>query len=165
MWGAPRRIPTWRLLPQKVEWIISSTAHFFDYKKRARKSSPMSQGGTDFSFFVCFSLQFSSLAVCYMSLPSCIAQGSLITTLREKDGLRNSYFNLFDPSGEARSRMTPCKIDLLHPFRAYSWKFTAQVQGLYSGGNKLIYSHADQFRTWWRLGERITCRLLLKATL
>lgn len=52
--------------------------------------------------------------------------------------------------------MTPCKIYLLHPFRAQSWKFTAQVQGLYSEGNKLIYSLTDQFRTWWRLGERIT---------
>lgn len=43
--------------------------------------------------------------------------------------------------------MIAYEIDLLHPFRAYSWKFTAQVQGLYSEGNKLIYSHADQFRT------------------
>lgn len=122
---------------------ISATPYvFFNYKKPARKSGLMSQGGT----VLCFS-PLASLAVRCVSFQSCVAQGSLITMLRGKDGLCSSYFNLFDPSKEARSLMIPWEIDLLHPFRAHSWKFTAGVHCLYSEGNKLIYSHADQFRT------------------
>lgn len=152
MWGAPRRIPAWRPLTQKVRWNISYTILlFFNCKTPARKSSLRSQGGT---VLFCFTLHLASLAVCCISFLSCTAQKPLITAYRGKDGFCNSNLNLFDPSEEAHSLMTPCKIDLLHLFRAYSWKFTAQVQGPYSKGNKLIYSHADQFRTWWRLGGK-----------
>lgn len=125
---------------------ISATPFFFFFncKTPARKSSLRSQGGT---VLFCFTLHLASLAVCCISFLSCTAQKPLITAYRGKDGFCNSNLNLFDPSEEAHSLMTPCKIDLLHLFRAYSWKFTAQVQGPYSKGNKLIYSHADQFRT------------------
>lgn len=167
MWEAPRRTPAQRLLTQKVKWNISFTVHFFffffNYKKAARKSSLMSQGGTLPSF--CVFLHILPPLLFAVSFLSCFAQGSLITRLKEKDGLCNSYFNLCDPSKEAHWLIIACKIDFLHPFRAYSWKFTAQVHCLNSEGNKLIYGHVDQFRTWWRLGERITFSLPLKATL
>lgn len=93
MLGAPSRILSRLLRTQSVKWNISYTVHqFFLITKRQLVKAASWARVVRFPF----SAVFKATPRCSLSFPSCIARGYLTTMLKEKDGLHNSYFNLFE---------------------------------------------------------------------